>query len=316
MFRNLSTVGLPLSGRPSELIEMALSFGFDSMDLDLVDFEQQAAVYGVEHARRLMVSARLKWGVFKLPVDLAGDDATFDKDMALLPKRLELAEQAEAPRAVATVAPASDELSFKDNFERYRTRLNAIGDLMEPRGVRLGLAVNPDPAARAERAHQFLHTLEGLLGLVAVSHPQVGIVVDPFAMRAAGEPLSMIADSPAGKIVELRLSDAPSDVAVEELTPAHRLVPGETGTISMADVLKAAQQAAFDGCVTPWAARATITGRGRERIVRLAGDRLIRAWKDAGLPEVPRWFIPVVQDDLDQVAAMVAPAPASANSPD
>ena len=29
MFRNLSTIGLPLSGRPSELIELALSFGFD-----------------------------------------------------------------------------------------------------------------------------------------------------------------------------------------------------------------------------------------------------------------------------------------------
>lgn len=314
MFRNLSIVGLPLSGRPSELIEMALSFGFDSMDLDLVDFEQQVAVYGVEHARRLMVSARLKWGVFVLPVDLAGDDEAFDKAMAALPKRLELAEKAEAPRAVATVAPASDALAFKDNFERYRMRLHAIGDLMEPRGVTLGLAINPDPVARADRAHQFLHTLEGLLGLVAVSHPQVGVVVDPFAMRAVGEPLSMIADIPAGRIVEVRLSDAPADVPPGELTPAHRLLPGETGTISMGEVLTYAQKAKFDGCVTPWAARSTITGRGRERVVRMAGDRLIRAWRDAGLPELPRWFIPVVQDDLDQIAAMVAPAPASADT--
>ena len=29
MFRNLSTIGLPLSGRASELIDLALSFGFD-----------------------------------------------------------------------------------------------------------------------------------------------------------------------------------------------------------------------------------------------------------------------------------------------
>ena len=75
MFRNLSTVCLPLSGRPSELIELALSFGFDSMDIDIVDFQQQAEAFGVEHARRLMVSARLKNGLFHLPVDLAGDDA-------------------------------------------------------------------------------------------------------------------------------------------------------------------------------------------------------------------------------------------------
>ena len=314
MFRNLSTVGLPLSGRPSELIEMALSFGFDSMDLDLVDFQQQAKVYGVEHARRLMVSARLSVGVFALPVDLTANDAAFAADVDLLADRLDLAQQAEAPRAIATVEPASDEFSFKDNFERYRTRLDTIGELLEPRGITLGLAVNPDPADRAEKAHAFLHTLEGLLGLVAVSHQQVGVVVDPFAMHLAGESLSMIRDIPEGKIVELRLSDAPGDVAPAELTKAQRLVPGETGTIDIVTVLKEAEAAKFDGCVTPWAARATISGRGRERIVRLAGDRLIRAWKDAGLPEEPRWFVPVQQEETEQAAPTPAPAPASADT--
>ena len=314
MFRNLSIVGLPLSGRPSELIEMALSFGFDSMDLDLIDFQQQAKVYGVEHARRLMVSARLSVGVFALPVALSGDDETFAADLAALEERLDLAQQAEAPRAVATIEPASDEHAFKDNFERHRTRLQSIGELLEPRGISLGLAVNPDPAERAEKAHQFLHTLEGLLGLVAVSHQQVGVVVDPFAMHAAGEPLSMIRDIPEGKIVELRLSDAPGDVPAGELTKAQRLLPGETGTIDMVAVLKEAEEAKFDGCVTPWAARASITGRGRERIVRLAGDRLIRAWKDAGLPEEPRWFVPVMPEEAEAAAPTPTPAPAPASA--
>ena len=144
MFRNLSTVGLPLSGRPSELIEMALSFGFDSMDLDLVDFQQQAKVYGAEHAQRLMVSTRLSVGVFVLPVALGGDEETIAKDMAELEARLDLAQEAEATRAVATVEASSDDFAFKDNFERYRTRLQSIGELLEPRGISLGLAVNPD----------------------------------------------------------------------------------------------------------------------------------------------------------------------------
>ncbi len=313
MFRNLSTVGLPLSGRPSELIEMALSFGFDSMDLDLVDFQQQAKVYGAEHAQRLMVSARLSVGVFVLPVALGGDEETFAKDMAELEARLDLAQEAEATRAVATVEASSDDFAFKDNFERYRTRLQSIGELLEPRGISLGLAVNPDPVEREAKAHRFLHTLEGLLGLVAVAHQQVGVVVDPFAMHAAGEPLSMIRDIPEGKIVELRLSDAPGDVPAAELTKAQRLLPGETGTIDMVAVLKEVEEAKFDGCVTPWAARATITGRGRERIVRLAGDRLIRTWKDAGLPEVPRWFVPVMQEEAEPTIAMASPAPASAD---
>ena len=91
MFRNLSTVGLPLSGRPSELIELALSFVFDGMDIDILDMEKQSAAIGVEHARRLMVSARLKSGLFHLPVRLDADEAAFAVDIADLPARLEVA---------------------------------------------------------------------------------------------------------------------------------------------------------------------------------------------------------------------------------
>jgi len=296
MFRNLSTFGLPLSGRPSELIELALSFGFDAMDIDLVDFQQQAETFGVPHARRLMVSARLKCGVFQLPVTLGGDEATFKAELAALPQRLELARATEATRAVATIAAASDEHSFKDFFELHRTRLDTLAGMLDPHGISLGLAITPEAEARADKAHTFIHTYEGLLGLLAVSHARVGAVVDAWAFHVTGEPLDMIAKTPRGRIVEVRLSDAPKDVPVAELTHAHRLMPGETGCISMAAVLTQAKNAGFDGPVTPWADRSTLAGRGRERIVKLAGDRLEAAWREAGLPIVPRWFTPVAKD--------------------
>jgi sugar phosphate isomerase/epimerase len=296
MFRNLSTFGLPLSGRPSELIELALSFGFDAMDIDLVDFQQQAETFGVPHARRLMVSARLKCGVFRLPVALDADEATFKAELAALPKRLEFAQATEATRAVATIAAASDEHSFKDFFEQYRTRLDTIGGLLDAHGISLGLAITPEAEARAEKTHQFIHTFEGLVGLLAVSHPRVGAVVDSWAMHITGEPLEMITKVPQGRIVEVRLSDAPRDVAAADLTHAQRLMPGDTGVISSAAVLTQAKAAGFDGPVTPWADRSTLAGRGRERIVKVAGDRLEAAWREAGLPIVPRWFTPVAKD--------------------
>ena len=296
MFRNLSTFGLPLSGRPSELIELALSFGFDAMDIDLVDFQQQAETFGVPHARRLMVSARLKCGVFRLPLTLDADNATFNAELAALPKRLEFAQATEATRAVASIAAASDEHSFKDFFEQYRTRLDTIGGVLDPYGISLGLTITPESEARAEKTHQFIHTFEGLIGLLAVSHPRVGAVVDSWAMHITGEPLEMITKVPKGRIVEVRLSDAPRDVAAAELTHAQRLMPGETGVINSAAVLTQAKNAGFDGPVTPWADRSTLAGRGRERIVKVAGDRLEAVWREAGLPIVPRWFTPVAKD--------------------
>jgi hypothetical protein len=75
-----------------------------------------------------------------------------------------------------------------------------------------------------------------------------------------------------------------------------RLMPGETGVINSAAVLTQAKNAGFDGPVTPWADRSTLAGRGRERIVKVAGDRLEAVWREAGLPIVPRWFTPVAKD--------------------
>jgi sugar phosphate isomerase/epimerase len=296
MFRNLSTIGLPLSGRASELIELALSFGFDSMDIDIVDFQQQADAFGVEHARRLMVSARLKSGLFHLPVDLGSDDETFNRDMELLPKRLDLAQATEALRAWTTIEPASDEHAFKDYFEFLRKRLDTVGELLAKRGIMLGLSIVPEAEAREGKTHQFIHTFEGLLGLVASSHPSIGAIVDAWALHVTGEPIEMIAKTPAGRIVEVRLSDAPRDVPVAELHLQHRLLPGETGVISMGAVLTQAKAAGFDGPVTPCADRSTLAGRGREKLVKLAGDRLETAWREADLPMVPRWFLPVAKD--------------------
>jgi sugar phosphate isomerase/epimerase len=310
MFRNLSTFGLPLSGRPSELIELALSFGFDGMDIDLLDLEKQAEIYGVEHARRLMVSARLKSGSFRLPVRLDGPEKEFEAELAALPKRLELAAAAECHRAIATVAPTSDEHSFKDFFELHRIRLHTIGDLLAPHGIQLGLAIRPERPAEETAASPFIATFEALLGLVAVSHERIGAVVDVWALHATGEPVEMVAKVPKGRIVEVRLSDAPRGVTGAELTEAGRLMPGETGAIASAEVLKAAAATGFDGPVTPWAHRSTLTGRGREKIVRLAGERMEQAWKEADMEILPRWFAPVARDQfgrpIEELAEIVA----------
>jgi sugar phosphate isomerase/epimerase len=310
MFRNLSTFGLPLSGRPSELIELALSFGFDGMDIDILDLEKQAEIYGVEHARRLMVSARLKSGSFRLPVRLDSPEKEFEAELAALPKRLELAAAAECHRAIATLAPTSEDHSFKDFFELHRIRLHTIGDLLAQHEIQLGLAIRPERPAEETTGSPFIATFEALLGLVTVSHERIGAVVDAWALHVTGEPVEMVAKVPKGRIVEVRLSDAPRGTAGAELTEAGRLMPGEMGVIASAEVLKAAAATGFDGPVTPWAHRSTLTGRGREKIVRLAGERMEQAWKDAGMEILPRWFAPVARDQfgrpIEELAEIVA----------
>jgi sugar phosphate isomerase/epimerase len=122
-------------------------------------------------------------------------------------------------------------------------------------------------------------------------------VVDAWALHVTGEPLDVIAKVPAGRIVEVRVSDAPRELPGRDLTVEQRLMPGETGVIDAAAVVKAAQAAGFAGPVTPWANRATLAGRGREKTVRLAGDRMEALWRSAGLPIATPWFMPVAKEE-------------------
>src|SRR4051812_4869169 len=117
MFRNLSAPALGFSGRQSELIELALSFGFKGLDIDLADFKQTVKTYSLQHARRLIDSAKLKLGTFRLPIVWDEDDDRYKASLATLHDWAKLAAEVGFTRVVTTVAPANDLRPYHENFE-------------------------------------------------------------------------------------------------------------------------------------------------------------------------------------------------------
>ena len=77
MFKNLNPSALGLSGHQSEVIELALTYGFGGMDLNMVEFATRVKLRGMPYARRLIDSAKLRLGTFALPFGLESDDETF-----------------------------------------------------------------------------------------------------------------------------------------------------------------------------------------------------------------------------------------------
>ncbi|HEV2972690.1 MAG TPA: sugar phosphate isomerase/epimerase family protein [Pirellulales bacterium] len=284
MFKNLSTEGIGVSGRQSEIIELALSFGFKGIDLDLIDFQQQVKAHGLPHSRRLLDSARLKVGAFRLPLVWDDSDETYQQGVRELPELLQLAADLGAKRAVTTLAPANDTRPYHENFEFHRRRLAEIGGLLAPAGMRLGIEFVAPAAARKNRAFQFIHTFDAIVTLVnMIRAPNVGAVVDPWQIHAAGSSLDDIRKLSADRIVAAYLSDAPAVADSAALTEADRLLPGETGKIDCAALLTMLAELGFDGPISPRAHRDRLAGMRREQIVKLAGERVDQAWKSAGL---------------------------------
>ena len=103
MFKNLNPSVLGVSGHQSEIIELALTYGFTGVDLNLAEFATRARLKGMAYARRLIDSARIRVGTFALPMEWDTDDESFQKDLKKLPEYAECAAELGCTRIVITI---------------------------------------------------------------------------------------------------------------------------------------------------------------------------------------------------------------------
>ena len=287
MYKNLSTGGLGITGHQSEIIELALSFGFQGMDLDMTEFTEQVKLYGLSHARRLIDSARIRLGQFRLPIawdEENDEDASFEADVDQFAGIVETAAEIGLQRCVTGVRPASDQRPYHENFEFHRKRLTRIAEVLQPKGIQLGLEFSAVPELRKGRAFQFIHSFDALVQLAkAVSTGNVGVVIDLWHLHVAGNKVEECQVIGASGVVGVYLSDVPKDANLETIDESARLMPGDTGVIDVNAALLALAEMEFTGPVSVRASRAALGDQGRDAVVRAVGKRLSEIWKAAGL---------------------------------
>ncbi len=286
MFKNLSTDGLAITGRQGEIIELALSCKFKSMDLNLRDFSEQIESHGLDHARRLIDSAHIGIGQFSLPFAWTewNDESGFQAEIESLSRVGEHVAAIGCRCCVTTIAAASDELPYHENFERHRGRLGKVAQALAPHDIQLGLEFRAPARLREGRSFEFIHTFDALVKLVeSIGHDNVGVVVDTWHCHVGQTDIEEIQSLTAADIAAVYLSDAPAGLNVDEADKIDRLLPGETGTIDCAATLTALAELGYGGPVSVRCSRTGLTSISRDKLVRLAGQRLDQVWKEAGL---------------------------------
>jgi len=302
MFKNLSPSALGVTGHQSEIIELALTYGFRGMDLDVVDFATRARHRGMPYARRLIDSAKIRLGSFPLPIDWDTDDEEFRKQLERLPEYAQAAAEVGCTRCTATLVPAGDKRPYHENFEFHRHRFADVCKALEPAGVRLGIGFQAAEYLRKDMAFQFIHDFDALTLLMnMIEAPNVGLLIDVWDMVASGQSIEMIGKLPLGQIVAVRVSQLPADVPPAELDQNSRLLPdAENGRIDLTGALRTLLEMGYDGPVSPNPSRGAFGSRRRDAIVRQAGESLENVWRTAGLP-----------GDLRATAPSASPTPAS-----
>jgi sugar phosphate isomerase/epimerase len=284
MFKNLDPSALGVTGHQSEILELALTYGFRGIDLNIVEFAGRVKLHGMAYGRRLIDSARIRIGTFPLPIEWDVDDESFKRELEKFAEWSRMAADLGCTRCVCTIAPAGDKRPYHENFEFHKRRFAEICRVMEPAGVRLGVGFRAVEGLRKGQAFQFIHDLDALLLLLnMVGTPNVGLLLDVWDLVLAGGSVEAVRSLTARQVVAVQLADLPAQVPTGEVTEVQRLVPAVEGKVDCVSVLTALSEAGYDGPITIKADRSAFESTRRDRIVRQAGEALDKLWKAARL---------------------------------
>ena len=286
MFKNLNPLAIGVSGHQSEIIELALTYGFAGMDLNIAEFASRARLKGMPYAKRLIQSAKIRIGTFPLPIDWDTDDEVFQKDLKKLPELADCAAELGCTRCTATLAPAGDARPYHENFEFHRRRFHDICSVLKPAGIRVALGFQAAESLRQNQAFQFIHDLDALtLLLNMVAEPNLGLLLDVWDVVACGGSIDSVRKLPREQIVAVQVAEMPANVPLPELDEkTSRLLPGgENGRIDVAGFLAVLREKGYDGPVTMKTSRNAFQSRRRDVVIKQTSEALDKVMRPGGV---------------------------------
>ena len=288
MYRSLSAEILGVTGRQSELIELALTHRFKGLDIDMESFARQAEKRGLEYASRCLNSASktagLKIGAWLLPVRWQAADDRFKEDLQHLPALANTAKSIGATRCFTWVMAGHNELPLKENFDFHSNRVAEIAERLAPHGISLGLGFHAAVKARAGLEHQFITSADALVTLIQmISADNVGLHLDTWNWFLGSGTLDQLEKLGPTKIVGVRVADVPAKATADTVELNQRLLPDPAGVVPNAAILGKLHDIGYGGPVTPYPHISQCKGIPRDKVVQRAAESLRGVWPGAEL---------------------------------
>lgn len=284
MYRNLNPAAIGMTGRQSELIELTLTYGFSSLDIDMGSIVKRARNSGLEQARRFFSSANIQGGEFSLPVQLTASEETYRSNLVELAEYAEVAASLNSLACRAVVSPVCPEgVPYQENFELHRTRLAEAADVLARHNIRLGLAFLGAPGHREGSESSFIHHPETLMTLIrTIGSSNVGLALDVWDWFVGGGSWEELFAIPVERLVSVRLADIPQAADLSSIADDERYLPGDGGRVDCRAIVQHLLKIGYGGPVTLYPCAPRLAGMTRDAIVRRAKQRLDELFNPAG----------------------------------
>jgi sugar phosphate isomerase/epimerase len=243
MYGNLSPGAVGLGGAMADVLPLAKQAGFAGVDPNVSE--------PLEETRELYASLGLRIGSVGLPVQFREGTAEFHRDMELLPDFAQRARELGCTRCATWLSPASDILTYRENFFLHSHRLRAVARILDYHGLRFGLEFVGPATSRQGKRCGFIHTLPQLQELrAAIGLDNVGILLDSWHWYTSGGTLDDLRQLTNEDIVLVHVNDAPAGIAADKQMDGVRELPGTTGVIDLAGFMGVLAEIGYDGPVT------------------------------------------------------------------
>jgi len=258
---------------------LAAAAGFKGLAVDI-----GAAAHDPDGVRRVLESGKLRPAAWGLPVEFRQSEDTYREGLARLPELAKAAKQIGALRCSTWILPFSDTLTFQQNFQLHRTRLRPCAEVLAEHGCHLGLEFVGPKTLRDGRAHEFIHTQEGMLELCqAIGTGNLGLLFDSFhwyTSYGSREDIHKLSDA---LIVDVHINDAVQDRGPDEQIDNDRRLPGDTGVINLIAFLQGLKEIGYTGPVTPEPFLPKLREMPPEDAIRTTAEALLKVWQQAGV---------------------------------
>jgi hypothetical protein len=282
VYKNLNCELLGITGRQSEIIELALTYGFAGIDIDIVDLMKRCQRGSFESAFRFINSAKLQVGGFEAPLDLDADDTAYASQLAKLNAVAEIARRSEAAAAILNVPYETDRLPYPEYFEVIRKRVDEVADTFAKEEVSVALTFSAQNQGEQGKQFKFIGDVEAFVAL-AKSCPTAGIVFDSWNWFCGGGTDEHLNAIGVERVRAARIGDCVEGVAPGAATCSDCLLPGSTGVIDNAGYLR--KLAAADLAIPVSAmGRLSESGGTRDAFVAKTQDVLDRTFEQADIP--------------------------------
>ena len=281
MFPNLSPGAVGIQPKDvADAVRIARSSGFRGVDIG----KQEPERFGAEKTKAILTETGMRLGGWGLPVDIEGSDEKFQADLRELPRWASYLPQFGCRRFTSFMMSGSNDLSYRENFDRMQRRFSEIGTILADHGCVFGIEFLGPKTIRDGFRYEFIHDLPGMIGLCeAVDTGNMGVLLDSWHWYTSGGDLEQVQRLRPEQVVYVHINDAPAGVALEEHIDDQRAMPMETGVIDLPGFLRALDEIGYTGPVTPEPFNEELRQMPAEQAARVTGASVKKAWQAAGL---------------------------------